>query len=131
MTRPYAVDETRDTTLTSSIGDFVFANSSTWPSDTSIATEIKAADAVWKVYLEPLEGWRPSWEKGLNAAVILGSFIVAALVQALLHFHLLQRRLLQAYVVRHENRPSIHGPLFQPGIPNTSALARNQTVARL
>lgn len=39
-----------------------------------------AANAVWQVYLEPEDGWRPDWEKGVMAAVVLGCLLMSLLV---------------------------------------------------
>lgn len=35
---------------------------------------------VAQVYLEPVDGWRPPWEAGVIAAVVLGSLLVSILV---------------------------------------------------
>ena len=57
-------------------------------------SEIKLANAVWKVYLEPEHGWRPFWEQGLIGAVIIGNFILAVLVAIIMALWAQQARLL-------------------------------------
>lgn len=94
MTRPYTSTETQIPTLTAHNGQFAFANSSQWPSQNSVKTELQIANGLWEVYLEPQDGWRPDWEQGLIAAVVLGSFMVAALVAIIMASWAQQQRLL-------------------------------------
>lgn len=94
MTRPYTSTEKQNPALTDSHGNFIFANSSRWPSSNAVASEIRIANAVWKVYLEPQDGWRPSWERGLIAVVVLCSFVVAVLVATLMASWAQQQKLL-------------------------------------
>ena len=100
MTRPYTSTERGDPSLyrpesTDEFDDYVFANSSTWPSqEDAIQSEIKLANAVWKVYLEPAQGWRPPWEQGLIGAVIIGNLILAVLVAIIMALWAQQARLL-------------------------------------
>ena len=105
MTRPYTSTERENPLLyrpelTDEFGDFAFANSSTWPNQKdAIQSEIKLANAVWKVYLQPEQGWRPSWEQGLIAAVIVGSFVMGILVAIIMALWAQQARLLGEVLV--------------------------------
>ena len=56
MTRPYTSSELANASLarpewTSPAGDFVFANSSAWPSAGAAASDIPIGNAVWRLYL--------------------------------------------------------------------------------
>lgn len=55
---------------------------------------------MWRVFLEPEEGWRPAWEQGLVAAVVLASLIMALLVGIIMASWAQQRRLLGDVLVR-------------------------------
>lgn len=105
MTRPYTSTERNNSKLyrpetTDRRGDYVFANSSSWPSDRAVASDISVANAVWRVYLEPQEGWRPAWERGLMAAVVLCSAMFAGLVGIIMASWAQQRKLLDEVMVR-------------------------------
>ncbi|KIY94478.1 hypothetical protein MNEG_13483 [Monoraphidium neglectum] len=99
MTRPYTSSELNDSSLhrpewTNRRGQFVFANSSAWPSGGAVESNISLGNAVWRAYLEPEDGWRPPWERGLIAAVVLVSGVVAALVGVITASWAQRRRLL-------------------------------------
>jgi hypothetical protein len=49
---------------------------------------------------EPEDGWRPPWERGLIAAVVLVSGVVAALVGVITASWAQRRRLLSTVMVR-------------------------------
>jgi hypothetical protein len=55
---------------------------------------------VWQVYLEPEEGWRPDWEKGVMAAVVLGCLLMSLLVGIIMASWAEQIRLLGDVMVR-------------------------------
>jgi hypothetical protein len=63
---------------------------------------LAAANAVWQVYLEPEAGWRPVWEKGVMAAVVLGCLLLSLLVGILMASWAEQQRLLGDVLVRRE-----------------------------
>eukprot|EP00878_Enallax_costatus_P013393 GHUV01014005.1.p1 GENE.GHUV01014005.1~~GHUV01014005.1.p1 ORF type:complete len:832 (+),score=111.45 GHUV01014005.1:893-3388(+) len=94
MTRPYTSTEKQNPALTARNGQFVFANSTRWPSQNAVKTDIHIANAAWEVYLEPQSGWRPSWEKGLIAVAVLCSFVVAVLVATIMASWAQQQKLL-------------------------------------
>lgn len=48
---------------------------------------------MWQVYLEPEGGWRPDWEKGVLAAVVLGCLLMSLLVGIIMASWAEQRRL--------------------------------------
>jgi hypothetical protein len=106
--RPESTDE---------FGDYVFANSSSWPSQKGAsASEIKLANAIWKVYLEPEGGWRPPWEDGLIAAVILGNLIVALMVAIIMALWAQQAHLLGNVLVSNHGcamNQSVHAFVFK------------------
>jgi hypothetical protein len=52
------------------------------------------------VYLEPEGGWRPPWEQGVIAAVVLGSGLLAAMVGIIAASWAQQKRLLGNVMVR-------------------------------
>lgn len=52
-----------------------------------------------QVYLEPQGGWRPHWERGTIAAVVLGNLLVAVLVGMLMASWAQQQRLLEEVMV--------------------------------
>lgn len=105
MTRPYTATERNDSQLykpewTDRYGQYFFANSSRWPSDKAVASDIHIGNAVWRVYLEPQDGWRPSWEHGAIAAVVLGSLILSLLVAIIMALWSKQHQLLGDVMVR-------------------------------
>lgn len=59
-----------------------------------VPTLCAAANAVWQVYLEPEAGWRPVWEKGVMAAVVLGCLLMALMVGIIMASWAEQQRLL-------------------------------------
>jgi hypothetical protein len=65
-----------------------------------------AANAVWQVYLEPEEGWRPEWEQGVLAAVVLGCLLMSLLVGIIMASWAEQIRLLGDVMVRTSSSPS-------------------------
>jgi CHASE1-domain containing sensor protein len=106
MTRPYTATERNDSKLyrpewTAADGDYIFANSSRWPQQsTGVSRPIHIGNAVWEVYLEPEGGWRPSWEQGAIAAVVLGSVILSLLVATIMALWAQQQQLLGDVLVR-------------------------------
>jgi hypothetical protein len=54
---------------------------------------------VWTVYLSPVDGWYPGWERGLVALVVLGSFVLAVLIAIIMASWAQQGRLLQDVLV--------------------------------
>ncbi|WIA08278.1 hypothetical protein OEZ85_007721 [Tetradesmus obliquus] len=100
MTRPYTATERNDSKLyrpewTAADGEYIFANSSSWPSQrTAVSRPIHIGNAQWELYLEPQGGWRPSWEHGAIAAVVLGSAVLALLVATIMALWAQQQRLL-------------------------------------
>lgn len=106
MTRPYTATEKADAKLyrpewTDRYDQYVFANSSQWPSESAVASDIHISNAVWRVHLEPEGGWRPSWEQGLIAAVVLGNVLMAVLVGIIVAGWAQQQRLLDDVLVSH------------------------------
>ena len=56
MTRPYTSSERDNSSLarpewTDRHGQHVFANSSVWPGEDAVASDISIGNALWKVYL--------------------------------------------------------------------------------
>jgi hypothetical protein len=106
MTRPYTATERNDSKLyrpewTDKDDEYIFANSSRWPAQaTAVRQPIHIGNAVWEVYLEPQGGWRPSWEQGAIAAVVLGSWILSLLVATIMALWVQQQRLLGDVLVR-------------------------------
>jgi CHASE1-domain containing sensor protein len=104
MTRPYTATE-RDNSklsrpeLTWGNGEFVFANSSRWPSSQAVQSTIRIANAEWQLFLEPALGWRPAWEKGLMATAVLGALIIAVLVGTIMASWAQQQQLLAEVMV--------------------------------
>jgi hypothetical protein len=53
MTRPYTASERNDSKLFQPTwtyrGDYVFANSSTWPGHNPVMSEINIGSSIWKV----------------------------------------------------------------------------------
>jgi hypothetical protein len=84
-----------------------------------------------QVYLEPWAGWRPPWERGLIAAVVLGNALVAMLVGMITASWAQQRRLLGTVMVR--CRPaswggwSAHGTGFRTSSGGRAQLTLHQT----
>lgn len=80
MTRPYTATEFTDESLnrpewTDRYGDYVFANSSDWPSALAVSSLISIGSSEWKVrlhiltratFLEHISGWCPSCEHDLQ-----------------------------------------------------------------
>lgn len=60
----------------------------------SLHAAITTANAVWQVYLEPEQGWRPEWEHGVMAAVVLGCLLMSLLVGIIMASWAEQKRLL-------------------------------------
>lgn len=106
MTRAYTATERNDSKLyrpewTAADGDYIFANSSSWPSQrNAVSRPIHIGNAQWELYLEPQGGWRPSWEHGAIAAVVLGSAVLALLVATIMALWAQQQRLLGDVLVR-------------------------------
>ncbi|KAI8471632.1 MAG: hypothetical protein J3K34DRAFT_416719, partial [Monoraphidium minutum] len=99
MTRAYTATERNDSSLyrpesTDRNDQYVFANSSVWPSGDAVGSDINIGNSLWHVYLEPEEGWRPPWERGLIATVVLASAVTAGLVGVIMASWAQQRRLL-------------------------------------
>lgn len=105
MTRPYTSSERGDPELfrpewTDRRGDYVFANSSRWPSPRAVASDVPVGNSLWRLYLEPEAGWRPAWERGVLAAVALASALMAALVGVIMASWAQQRHLLDEVMDR-------------------------------
>jgi hypothetical protein len=106
MTRPYTATERNDSRLyrpewTDVNDEYIFANSSRWPAQaTAVKQPIHIGNAVWEVYLEPQGGWRPSWEQGAIAAVVLDSLVLSLLVATSMALWVQQQRLLGDVLVR-------------------------------
>lgn len=62
--------------------------------------DLLSANAGWQVYLEPEDGWRPDWEKGVMAAVVLGCLLMSLLVGIIMASWAEQIRLLGDVMVR-------------------------------
>lgn len=117
MTRPYTSTERNNSELFRPEwtwgGDYVFANSSVWPTRSAVAQPIAVGSSTWTVYLEPDRGWRPPWETGLLAGVALAAAVTAALVGTIAASWAQQRRLLRTVTVRLRGRRG--GPGGQGG----------------
>jgi hypothetical protein len=104
MTRPYTATELGNTTLHQPrwtwLGQYVFANSSRWPSASAVQSDINLGSAIWQLYLEPADGWRPGWERPATAAVVLGSGLMALMVGLIAASWAQQQHLLGAVLVR-------------------------------
>jgi hypothetical protein len=65
-----------------------------WGASRSTPRLVQVSNAVWTIYLEPQEGWNPSWKNGMIILVVLGSFVLALLVAVIMASWVEQKRLL-------------------------------------
>jgi hypothetical protein len=72
-------------------------------------------NAVWRVFLEPQDGWRPSWVRGVIASVVLGCLLMSTLVGIIMASWAQQARLLGDVMVR---RPRPRAQLCQALSPS-------------
>lgn len=49
---------------------------------------------MWRVFLEPQGGWRPTWVRGVIASVVLGCLLMSTLVGIIMASWAQQARLL-------------------------------------
>ncbi|GBF87741.1 hypothetical protein Rsub_00452 [Raphidocelis subcapitata] len=135
MTRPYTATELNDSSLYrpqwTAHGQYVFANSSRWPSNSAVRSEINLGSAVWRLYLEPANGWRPAWERPGIAAVVLGSGLMALMVGLIAASWAQQRHLLGAVMDRNVKLADTTAKLQEEKLRLDALLVRQYLLAVL